>query len=301
MSIFSARLDQDPLKSFILERYKTRGGLPDHMLTNFVYELCECQLCHTIFQRYIPDARLMSAIYNPVFDDETIKRKTVRKANAATPHRHKTELRILFSQFPKPPRILDFGVGWGHWAKAAKSLGADVSGTELDQERANLAREAGISIINYNDLPNHEFDLINTEQVFEHLPQPLETLTHLSKALAPNGCIKVSVPNSHGVESGLRNPNWKSEHLNPIEPLQHINCFRRRSLTAMGRKAGLCEKTLPLNLQYKYLRYINLKELARDLLTPINRNILKRSNYVIFTRPGHATAQPENQTPQYAG
>lgn len=41
--------------------------------------------------------------------------------------------RVLKNDIPKSLRILDFGLGWGHWALAAKAMGYRVAGaSELE-------------------------------------------------------------------------------------------------------------------------------------------------------------------------
>tara|TARA_A100001391_G_scaffold204169_1_gene198800 strand:- start:24771 stop:25673 length:903 start_codon:yes stop_codon:yes gene_type:complete len=288
-TIYSTRLAGDALSTYFEEVFAPRGGLDKGLLgdTNFV--LCRCSECSGLFQLHIPGSELLQEIYNPNLSADVIERKKRGKADPAARYRHAAEIISLLSLFPKAGQglsVLDYGVGWGHWAVMAKAFGFKVFGTELDKDRANFARQNGIEIIDDEDIPNHAFDLINTEQVFEHLPKPLETLRHLSRGLSEDGIIKVSVPNSHGVERSLSAPEWRkvNEHLNPVAPLEHINCFKRKSLTLMAQRVGLTERPLPVIAQYRSIQFsMPLQHLIREFLVPINRNILKRSNYVLLS------------------
>lgn len=63
--------------------------------------------------------------------------------------------------------------------------------------------------MSWEEIPQHQFDFINTEQVFEHIPKPLETLRYLKKALKTNGVLKISVPTANDIEQRLEIMDWK--------------------------------------------------------------------------------------------
>ena len=51
--------------------------------------------------------------------------------------------------------------------------------------------------------------------------------------------------------------DWKApknsrNSLNPVAPLEHINCFRRKSLIKMAAIAGMEEVVIPMSIQYAY-------------------------------------------------
>ena len=101
-----------------------------------------------------------------------------------------------------------------------------------------------MTVLTWEEIPTHQFDFINTEQVFEHLSQPLETLEYLSKALKPHGIIKISVPNGWNIEEKLAIGDWDAskespQSLNPVAPLEHVNCFTYQSIIKMAQLVGL--------------------------------------------------------------
>ena len=61
---------------------------------------------------------------------------------------------------------------------------------------------------------NLRFDFINTEQVFEHISEPLETLKELKTLLKPGGIIKISVPTADDINRRLKNNGLECKERN---------------------------------------------------------------------------------------
>jgi SAM-dependent methyltransferase len=181
-------------------------------------------------------------------------------------------------------------MGWGEWVLMAKALGCDAWGTELSKERIRHAQSNGIKVVSWQEIPRHDFDFINTEQVFEHIARPLETLSHLCKALKPGGVIKISVPTASDIKRRLRLLDWAADKesansLNPIAPLEHINFYRRKSLLRMAGIVGLREVRMPLTACYQALFVsLSVETTLKNLLRPIYRNVLQRQNCLFFCR-----------------
>lgn len=179
-------------------------------------------------------------------------------------------------------------MGWSKWLFMARAFGCKPYGTELSEERVSHAISNGIHVVDWNEIPEFSFDFINTEQVFEHLAQPLETLMHLKSALKPGGVVKISVPYTGDIDFRLKTMNWTAkkgsrESLNAVAPLEHINCFRRNSIIKMGKKVGLREIQFSIRNQYKYLNGWSFnKKFIIKLLRPVMRNVLKKENYVLL-------------------
>ena len=106
----------------------------------------------------------------------------------------------------------------------AKAFVCDSYGTELSETRIKYAKSHGIKVITWDEIPNHSFDLINAERVFEHISEPLESLFHLKKSLKSGGLIKISVANGGNIKRGLRIADWTApkgsrNSVNPVSPL----------------------------------------------------------------------------------
>lgn len=179
-------------------------------------------------------------------------------------------------------------MGWGKWALMVKAFGCESYGTELSEERIKYATSNGIKVLAWDEIPKHSFDFINTEQVFEHISNPLDTFIYLKDALKSNGILKISVPTANDIKKRLKIMDWKApkgtrNSLNPVAPLEHINYFRRNSLIKMANLAGMEEVVIPMRTQYLYTsNWRGAKRIAKNILLPIYRNVLKRQNYLFF-------------------
>tara|TARA_B100000676_G_C17860527_1_gene723125 strand:- start:441 stop:971 length:531 start_codon:yes stop_codon:yes gene_type:complete len=133
-------------------------------------------------------------------------------------------------------------------------MGLEAYGSEITKSQIEYNERNGLKVIKLENLSKYSFDMINTEQVFEHLAEPYEVLKFLTKCLKPNGYLKISVPNSVRVKSNLEKEikaEWfyakgKRYSLNPLEPLQHLNGFTHHSLITMASRLGLKESNISI-------------------------------------------------------
>ena len=108
---------------------------------------------------------------------------------------------LILSMIPEGCRVLDVGCGTGVLSKMIQDLRkCEVVGIEPSPERAEAARELGITIINtiLSDVVAAEvgkFDIIILADVLEHLVSPSSMLDLCRKMLNPMGAIIASVPN----------------------------------------------------------------------------------------------------------
>lgn len=289
-TVYETRFDESPVKDYLLGFYLPQGMVEFEYLKNSSYRLCECENCGLIFQKDVPNDALMERVYEHWIDP--VKAMTRHQKESIGYHLLlEQELVKIIAYIRKDPSdlcFLDFGMGWGDWAIKAKKIGCDTYGTELSEERIKYACANGVKILNWNQIPDHRFDFINTEQVLEHLPQPLDTLRYLKSALKPDGIIKISVPTANNIRHRLKNMDWKARRgtknsLNPVAPLEHLNFFTRHALLNMAAKAGMKEVVIPLAMQYRRLNIRGgPKYIMRSFLNPLRRNILKSQNYIFF-------------------
>lgn len=284
------------IKNHLVEFYSPQGGIEFEYLENEKYILCDCKSCGIIFQKNIPNDTLMERLYEHWIDPKiAFENRNIRfKINSSIYSNYAKEIMTIGSCFKSSPsdtRFLDFGMGWGDWLLMANGLGYESYGMELSESRIKYAESRGIKVINWEQAEKLNFDFINTEQVFEHIPEPLETLKSLKTLLKPGGMIKISVPTPNNINRRLRVMNWGAkkgtkDSLNDLAPLEHIQCFTLSSLKLMARKAGMSEVTIPLIRQWNSsFGWFKPKTFARNLLIPLYRNILRKQNY-IFLKSG---------------
>jgi len=153
----------------------------------------------------------------------------------------------------------------------------------INKKQIKYCENIGIKIISWEQIIDYKFDIINIEQVLEHVSNPALIIEHLSNALSINGILKVGVPDGTHIKLTLRKKiesNWFFEKkimkksLNPIEPLQHLNAFNFKSLNYLMTKKGFNHLKKPLGSFHPYsLNTFNLKNILFffiRLLLPTN-------------------------------
>lgn len=275
---------------YLHDFYEAQGGVDIQLLEGWEFRLVECSSCTLVFQQIILNDYALEVLYerwiNPVITFEESKKHDLSYYLNLI-----EEIKQVINFFGKKPHLLnimDFGMGWGEWCKAGSALGCNVTGAELSQTRIEHALKHNIPVLSLDVSVKEKFDFINTEQVFEHIPQPLETLQKLVSILKPGGLIKISVPDCFRLNEVLKINDWGASKgtknsLNMIAPLEHINSFTFTSLQKMTSLAGL--HFLPTLAYRKYpLSIIDmLKNTYRHFyIKNVRRN---KGAYLFFQKP----------------
>lgn len=283
-----------PYKDQHVKHYLDRfyAGRVDHnLLAQANWTICECRVCGLLYQKEIPGESLMRELYGSWIDPQETYLSHQINDDLDLFNRYAQEISTLISHFGRPPselRFFDFGMGWGKWALMAKGYGCASFGSELSQDRIDHAVSNGISVVGWDQLPGQDFNFINTEQVFEHIAEPLETLKHLKKSLTRGGILKISVPIARDIQTRLKVLDWKApleskNSLDPLAPLEHINLYSRRSILKMAELCDMEEVTMPLSRQYMFVNnWSSYRNVCRNLLLPVYRCVLKRQNYILL-------------------
>ena len=252
-SEYEILLDKDyfssELKDFLQEYYS--GKLQIELLRDMSYKIIKCKKCGFIWQSQIFNDELNYCLYNDWINPENSLKKIYN--NQSYLENLFYDLLILKSFFPKIQnhkiRILDFGAGWGFFCNILKGFNFDVYALELSEKRKNfMTNNFKIKIIDFDTLNKYKFDFINSDQVFEHIEKPRETLLQLTKVLKKNGIIHISVPNGRSMEKLIRNNNLKIGK-NQLHPLEHINCFTPSTIVTCAQLSNLEKTTPPLDIK----------------------------------------------------
>jgi predicted SAM-dependent methyltransferase len=289
--LYSCAFDTEPVRSY-LERFY--GGRVDFTcLEGASYILVECADCGLVFQQQAPGPELLNTLYDKWLGSDTTLTRRQRKDGLgfySLLAQEVMQIIALTNKLPADLSVLDYGMGWGKWALMVKAFGCRSYGYELSSERIAQAQSNGIATVTWEEIGQKQFDFINTEQVFEHLVEPLATLAHLAGGLKDDGILKISVPSDFRIDAKLRIMDWSApkfswNSLNPVAPLEHLNCFRLRSIREMARQVGLREMKMPVHTQYQYATaWSGGQRVARNLFTPFVRNALRIQNYVLLVR-----------------
>jgi hypothetical protein len=224
-----------------------KGRITKEMLGDALYTIRQCEACGLYYQEHILDEVGMEYFYdNANTDNSFTKRETAGRTYYQDLLRNAGYIyEVLAVNIPRSIKVLDFGMGWGHWAYAARAHGFDVVGAELSPTRREFAAKNGIRSIDVFSGYEEHFDFINTDQVVEHLTDPFGMITALAARLKKGGVLKIYVPPTAGTESKLRK-GWKVSN-DELQPIEHINAFTRRSLDIACTRVGLKRLPLPVN------------------------------------------------------
>jgi 2-polyprenyl-3-methyl-5-hydroxy-6-metoxy-1,4-benzoquinol methylase len=296
MTIYSCGYLESPIRQYIESYYSKKLSIDFEYLNGATYILDKCNNCGLVYQREIPNDFLMNKLYGewlyPKKGFKEVYKEGSRMHALLDVHANNAREIMMLIAFlnvnPEELSFLDAGMGWGSWCLMAKTFGINVYGVELSQHLINLGKSRGINVITWEELVGKSFDFINTEQFFEHISNPLDTLRYLTKSLKPNGLVKISVPDGGDINRRLNILDWNApigtrNSLHPVQPLEHINCYNRFSVIKMAENAGLHEVKIPLQLQYIYsTNWRPFSRMAKNFLRPLYFNVLHRGTYLFF-------------------
>jgi 2-polyprenyl-3-methyl-5-hydroxy-6-metoxy-1,4-benzoquinol methylase len=258
--------------------------------------IVECSSCHLIYQREIPDEEFMQTIYSDwIVQDDYLSPSAIplaieQYASVAGEVLHLLAEQCQIIGTQRRVRVLDYGMGWSAWLQMARSCGAIVYGYEVSEPKIQYARSIGIPVLSADQLSGMQFDIINTEQVFEHVAQPDALLQRLMEGLAPTGFLKISVPSGRSIKAVLSGWKWaeaiaRTQQIMPVHPLEHINCFRSDVLDRLAARYGLERARVSVR------RAIALSPgwtgaigSAKNILRLLYRFGLRRGTYALYCR-----------------
>ena len=152
--------------------------------------------------------------------------------------------------------------------------------------------EKGIKIIPLEMLPCESYDVINCEQVLEHVEQPMMLLEKLVRALKQNGLISIAVPGCAKLNGFVKNRNLEKLFSDKrtsslVWPLEHINSFSKFSLVYLAESLGLRRVKPPLLNQLACKTYyIGFRRILKNLLLPVYDQFFDRTMNLWFVKPG---------------
>ena len=227
---------QDPkIKKFIDTYYHNR--LPLNIIAKYDYDLIECQNCKFIFQKFIPDENFSIELYeNYISSKESLKKKNDDLINIK--RKYQNEINLIKAIFKnKKINILEFGAGWGFWSAEAKKFGFNVNCLELSKKRVDYMKSKGLNVINSINQNSLKYDLIYSDQTFEHINNPKETLELLNSSLNIGGYIILNFPSSFGFKNKINRSYIPCK--DEAHPLEHLNLFNRSSIMSLIKETNL--------------------------------------------------------------
>ena len=177
----------------------------------------------------------------------------------ADEHDYPYSLIPLVRRYATGKRVLDLGCGASQFLPLVQQAGYEATGFEGDPARAKIAREQGVEVRSGDwsrigeCFSGRQFDCIVSDQVFEHMLDPIGTLTALREVLASGGVVIFRFPNEGSLRRKLELAMCRLK--GSTQPLSyfvdHWNYFNeraaRRTFGAAGYEVLRVKKDLSLH------------------------------------------------------
>ncbi len=230
------RRNQLLVESFLRLSREKYGGCMDGWEQDLSLDMARCGRCGHIWHHMQPDQDALFQMYaqgRRLKGGEPSTQPTSRMLATMT-----GLLRLGRTGAPQPT-LLDYGSGAGRWSVAARRAGFRVTAYEPSAGRQRDA--GGVEVIgSLGILAGRTFDVINLEQVLEHLPDPVSSLRGLREYCHDQTVLRISVPDVARLGTALwRGYPFDGKAMHMLSPFEHLHGFQRSSLLALIDRAGL--------------------------------------------------------------
>lgn len=198
------------------------------------YELLRCPACATVIVDPWPTIEELMHFYQSYEGTTDYKKKKDKKIARA-----KRRIARLAPQAPGK-KFLDVGCNYGFTVQAARDLGLDAHGIDIDATAVAASREifgkAFYETISVQDYAARggKADMIYTSEVIEHVPDPDSFVAAIAKILNPGGLLFLTTPDAGHFRVPRDFITWGD-----VMPPEHITYFTRKGLQILFEKHGL--------------------------------------------------------------
>lgn len=214
------------------------------------YMLMKCRKCGASFL----SPRLSTDELDAAYDDEYYgegDRKFIPRAQFLLDLFRLQRSAFAARYIPIGGRVLDIGCGDGMFLQYLQQRGAfELHGLERPGKAARRAAAApGISLhlgaLECMKFPAGHFDVVTLFHVFEHLPNPRETLRTISRILKARGVCILSMPNIASIQARIFKGYWFH-----LDPPRHVFLMEPDHFVGVAAAHGLiCERRLFFSLE----------------------------------------------------
>jgi SAM-dependent methyltransferase len=198
------------------------------------YKLLRCGDCRSVMALPLPSEEELADYYDNYHGTEHYAGKREKKMARARRY-----LRRLGRLTPGR-RFLDVGCNLGFTVAAARELGMQAHGIDVDARTVARAREMfgrdAFDTVTVEEFARwgKSFDIVFASEVIEHVREPRSFAEALRKLTAPGGVVFVTTPDA----GHLRVPR-KFESWTAVKPPQHLAYFSREGLKRLFDRAGM--------------------------------------------------------------
>ena len=197
------------------------------------FEYVRCERCRCMSLRNVP---LDLARYYPetYYDVPSTLADLDRRT---TGERYKVR---LIQQWVASGRLIEVGPAYGLFARVAQQAGFAVDTIEMDARCCAFLRDVvGVDATQSDDVAgalekSAPADVIALWHVFEHLPNPRETLNAAAARLQPGGILILATPNPTALQFRLFGRFWTH-----LDAPRHLHLLSSTMVADLGRTLGL--------------------------------------------------------------
>jgi SAM-dependent methyltransferase len=179
------------------------GARADVVLTQSATTVLQCADCGLVFVDPLPGERELRSLYldYDVGEDDPGFADALTWARTSRAPVFREILDAVVARGARG-RLLDVGCSFGILLSMAKDRGFEPCGVDLSLNAVRYARDRAGLPVHHGTLfdarfPDAAFDVVTMVSVFEHVPNPRETLAEIFRVLRPRGILVVQVPNAN--------------------------------------------------------------------------------------------------------
>lgn len=212
------------------------------------YKLNQCRACDVVFVANPPPSDELKHIYSfhhgyhiEFAPDGVVARDALMRRHLAMARRHLRDLH----KYKRAGRLLEIGCAAGTFLKMARDAGWAVSGLELSDDTADIARrEFGIDVrtgtLQKGIFSPGSFDAVVLWNVIEHLADPVWAIATIKELLKDDGVLVMETPNVDGLFPRLSyRVSSDGRFWRHPQPPTHLFEFSKKSLQRALKEAGL--------------------------------------------------------------
>lgn len=147
---------------------------------------------------------------------------------------------------------LDIGCGNGEYLLRLKSIGWKCKGVEFNDKAVSICRSYGLDIFQ-GDLKaaqfhSGQFDLVTAHHLLEHVPDPHELFSEISRILKKGGMLLIRTPNVDALGRSWFGTYW---YANDVP--RHLSLYSKQNLAKLAQDHGLSTKKIYTSVKPKLL------------------------------------------------
>lgn len=198
------------------------------------YSISKCAQCSGVFVSPLPSRETLTAFYENYYKTPQYQNKLDSKIRRATK-------RIGLLGNPAGKRFIDVGCNVGFAVEAARRLGYQAKGIEVNSKAIAMGRslfpEADLACEDLFQVdPATKFDVVYCSEVIEHVLEPLAFIRAIRGIMADNAILYITTPDA-GHWSVSQTPAGFAQWSN-VRPPEHLFYFNRTSLGRLLQANG---------------------------------------------------------------